>query len=59
LKKQKTVKDIYTYTADHLMDWFPKLGCYENFVQRLNSVPRRCAATQNQITFSKMSGDIH
>lgn len=36
LKKQKTVKDIYTYTADHLMDWFPKLGCYENFIQRLN-----------------------
>ena len=36
LKKQKTVKDIYTYTADHLMEWFPQLGCYENFVQRLN-----------------------
>ena len=30
------VKEIYEYTKDHLIDWFPNLPSYVAFVQRLN-----------------------
>lgn len=36
LRKYKQVKDIHTYTKDHLLDWFPKLASYEKFNARLN-----------------------
>lgn len=35
-QKQTTVKAIYTYTQDHLSDWFPDLPSYQGYVQRLN-----------------------
>ena len=30
------IKEIYDYTSDHLIDWFPQLPSYTAFVQRLN-----------------------
>lgn len=36
LRKYKEVKDIYTYTKDHLIDWFPTLPSYAKFNERLN-----------------------
>ena len=36
LRKYKEVKDIYTYTNDHLIDWFPNLPSYQKFNKRLN-----------------------
>ena len=38
MKKQFTIKDIYCYAHDHLLDWFPDLPSYVAFVQRLNRV---------------------
>ena len=35
-KGRSKVKEIYDYTKDHLIDWFPKLPSYAAFVQRLN-----------------------
>lgn len=32
------VKDIYTYTARHLWEWFPNLPGYEGFNYRLNKI---------------------
>jgi len=36
IKKQFTIKGIYTYAHDHLLGWFPDLPSYVAFVQRLN-----------------------
>lgn len=36
IKKKREVIDIYEYTRDHLIDWFPKLPHYKNYVRRLN-----------------------
>lgn len=36
IKKQKTIRAIYDYTCDHLLDWFPLLPSYGGYVQRLN-----------------------
>lgn len=36
LRKYKEVKDIYNYTKDHLLDWFPNLPSYAKFNERLN-----------------------
>ena len=35
-RKHSQIKEIYDYTKDHLMDWFPQLPSYTAFVQRLN-----------------------
>ena len=37
-QKHTTIKDIYTYTQDHLFDWFPDLPTYQGYVQRLNNL---------------------
>ena len=37
-QKHTTIKDIYTYTQDHLPDWFPDLPTYQGYVQRLNNL---------------------
>lgn len=37
-QKHTTIKDIYTYTQDHLLDWFPDLPSYQGYVQRLNNL---------------------
>ena len=29
-------KDIHKYAKDHLTDWFPRLGSYQSFNNRLN-----------------------
>ncbi len=36
MQKCTTIKGIYTYTQDHLSDWFPALPTYAGYVQRLN-----------------------
>jgi len=33
-----TVKEIYTYVHDHLIQWFPKLPSYQAFNNRLNNL---------------------
>lgn len=30
------IKQIHRYATDHLMDWFPRLGSYQSFNNRLN-----------------------
>jgi IS5 family transposase len=32
------VKEIYNYTSDHLISWFPKLPSYTAFIQRINKI---------------------
>ena len=32
------IKEIYNYTHDHLLEWFPKLPAYSTYVDRLNRV---------------------
>lgn len=36
IKRRKTIKGIYDYTADHLSGWFPELPSYGGYNQRLN-----------------------
>ena len=36
MKKRFEIKDIYNYTHNHLLEWFPNLPSYVAFVQRLN-----------------------
>ena len=36
IRGRSKVKEIYNYTHDHLIDWFPELPSYAGFVQRLN-----------------------
>lgn len=36
IRQQRTVRDIHTYTRDHLAAFFPGLPSYVGFVQRLN-----------------------
>lgn len=38
IQKRFNIQDIYTYTQDHLHDWFPKLPGYGAYVQRLNNL---------------------
>ena len=35
-RREFDLKTIYTYTKDHLLDWFPKLPSYQAFCARLN-----------------------
>ena len=36
MQHRTTIKDIYNYTNNHLIEWFPNLPSYEAIVQRLN-----------------------
>lgn len=36
IRKHRQVKEIYTYTQDHLLSWFPNLPSYQKFNERLN-----------------------
>ena len=36
MKQKSTVKTVYEYTTDHLLDWFPKIPSYPEFVRRIN-----------------------
>ena len=36
MKRRFEIKDIYNYTHNHLLEWFPNLPSYVAFVQRLN-----------------------
>lgn len=36
IRKYRSVKQIYTYTKDHLLSWFPGLPSYQKFNARLN-----------------------
>lgn len=38
MRHKRTIQDIYEYTQDHLLDWFPKLPSYGGYVQRLNKL---------------------
>lgn len=39
LQNLSTVKQIYKYSKEHLLDWFPKLPSYQAFDNRLNRLP--------------------
>ena len=34
MQNHTTIKAIYTYTKDHLSDWFPDLPTYQGYMQR-------------------------
>ena len=36
MQQHTQIKAIYTYTKDHLSDWFPNLPTYAGYIQRLN-----------------------
>jgi hypothetical protein len=36
IKKRKTVREIYDYTAEHYSEWFPELPSYQGYNRRLN-----------------------
>ena len=36
MQQHTQIKAIYTYTKDHLSDWFPHLPTYAGYIQRLN-----------------------
>ena len=36
MQQHTQIKAIYTYTKDHLFDWFPNLPTYAGYIQRLN-----------------------
>ncbi len=36
LKHHRSVRAIYDYTSDHLLEWFPELPSYGGFIQRIN-----------------------
>jgi len=36
MQNRTTVKDIYSYTNNHLKEWFPDLPSYEAYIMRLN-----------------------
>ena len=38
MNKNREVIDIYRYTCNHLLDWFPKLPAYGVYVRRLNFI---------------------
>ncbi|MCB0261537.1 MAG: transposase [Calditrichaeota bacterium] len=38
IKKQREVIDIYSYTRNHLSDWFPNLPAYSVYIRRLNYI---------------------
>lgn len=38
MKKKRETTDIHRYTLDHLLEWFPKLPSYQNYVRRLNAL---------------------
>lgn len=49
MQKYTTIKAIYTYTQDHLHDWFPTLPTYEGYVQRLNHLAATFSPLVEQI----------
>ena len=38
MSHRRTLKSIYSFTSDHLGDWFPNLVTYEVFVRRINQM---------------------
>lgn len=54
LQKYTEVKDIYQYTAAHLLSWFPKLPSYQAFNARLNNL---CYAFE--ILINEIMGEHH
>lgn len=38
MQYRKDIKKIYSYTKDHLNEWFPNLPSYEAYVQRINKI---------------------
>ena len=36
IKHRKTIHEIYDYARDHFAEWFPELGSYGGYNQRLN-----------------------
>jgi hypothetical protein len=36
IKHRKTIREIYDYIGDHFAEWFPELGSYGGYNQRLN-----------------------
>jgi hypothetical protein len=48
-RKYSEKKDIYQYTQDHLLDWFPKLPKYEAFSKRLNRISQAFMQLMNYL----------
>ena len=38
MSHRRTLKSIYSFTFDHLNEWFPNLVTYEVFVRRINQM---------------------
>lgn len=36
MKRKFDVKAVYEYTKDHLLDWFPKIPSYKEYIRRIN-----------------------
>lgn len=48
-RKYSEKKDIWQYTQDHLLDWFPKLPKYEAFSKRLNRINQAFMGLMNYL----------
>ena len=48
-RKRRTVKEIWEYAHDHLLEWFPTLPGYGAYVQRLNKLSSVFPALLNAI----------
>lgn len=49
IQKRTDIRDIYTYTQDHLKAWFPTLPSYAGYVQRVNRLHAAFPALVEQI----------
>lgn len=43
IKRHRSLRAIYDYTKDHLLEWFPELPTYGGFIQRINRLGRAFA----------------
>ena len=48
IKHRKTIREIYDYARDHFADWFPELGSYGGYNQRLNRLSAVFAPLVNE-----------
>ena len=48
IKHRKTIREIYDYVRDHFADWFPELGSYGGYNQRLNRLSAVFAPLVNE-----------
>jgi hypothetical protein len=49
LKKRSNVQEIYDYTTDHLLTWFPALPSYQKFNERINRLTPALVALSQRL----------